>query len=202
MSTIQVDVHQRDTHLGDVVLSGLLLFPRLRTGRRGENSSSNLCDCLLLWRFCRRRVGEQARASVGDELELRCLIQKVSTYILLIIDGDPLTCSVSSRPMIAVGSNARHAQCARGYQYQNWQNSTIPTMAFVFRLPARLCRLIVTLRPPASIKPCPRAAPNRAMGSSCLSAMIFAYNARVEDRDGVDASDCSTRIIPRAMRAP
>lgn len=40
------------------------------------------------------------------------------------------------------------------------------------------------------------------MGSSCLSETIFAYSARVEAREGEDASDCSTRIIPSAMRAP
>lgn len=113
-----------------------------------------------------------------------------------------ITCKVPSKPMIAVGSKARHAQWANGYQYQNWQNNTMPTMAFVLRLPALLCKLMVTLRPPASIRPCPKAAPKRAIGSSCLSATIFAYKARVDASDGVDASDCSTRTIPSAMKAP
>ena len=104
--------------------------------------------------------------------------------------------------MIPVGSNAKHAQCARGYQYQNWQNIAIPTIALVFFVPARLCRLIVTFRPPASIKLWPRTAPNRAMGSSCLSAIILAYRARVGTMEGDDASDCWTRTMPRAMNAP
>ena len=56
-----------------------------------------------------------------------------------------------------VGSNAKQAQCASGYQYQNWQNMTIPTIALVFLLPAQPCRLIMTFWPPASMKPCPRA---------------------------------------------
>jgi hypothetical protein len=82
-------------------------------------------------------------------------------------------------PMMPVGSNARHAQCASGYQYQNCAKSVMPMIAAVFLLPARLCKLIVTFRPPASISPCPSAAPNRAIGSSCLSATILAYRARV-----------------------
>lgn len=106
------------------------------------------------------------------------------------------------RPIIPVGSNAKQAQCASGYQYQNWQNITIPTMALVFLLPARLCRLMVTFLPPASINPWPMAAPNRAMGSSCLSETTFVYKALVDARDGEDASDCWTRIIPRATKAP
>ncbi len=80
----------------------------------------------------------------------------------------------SVKPIIPVGWNARLAQWARGYQYQNWQNITIPTIALVFPVPALLCKLMVTLRPPASIKLWPRAAPKRAIGSSCLSPTSLA----------------------------
>jgi hypothetical protein len=45
-------------------------------------------------------------------------------------------------------------------------------------------------------------APNRAIGSSCLSEMTFVYLAGVEASDGDEAYDCSTRIIPREMNAP
>jgi hypothetical protein len=105
-------------------------------------------------------------------------------------------------PIIPVGSKAKQAQCAKGYQYQNWQNMTIPTIALVFLVPALLCKLIVTFLPPASINPCPIAAPNLAIGSSCLSETNLAYSARIEARELDVASDCSTRTIPKATKAP
>ena len=104
--------------------------------------------------------------------------------------------------MIAVGLKAKHAQWARGYQYQNWQKSAIPTMALVFLLPALLCKLIVTFLPPASIKPWPSAAPNLAIGSSCLSETILVYKDRMETIEDEAASDCWTNIIPSATNAP
>ena len=45
------------------------------------------------------------------------------------------------------------------------------------------------LRPLVSIKPCPMAAPNHAMGSSCLTDTILVYSVRVEDIEGDEASD-------------
>ena len=66
----------------------------------------------------------------------------------------------------------------------------MPTIALIFPLPLPLMSEMLTFRPPASIKPWPSAAPNRAIGSSCLSEMILWYSERVVEREGEDASDC------------
>ena len=89
-----------------------------------------------------------------------------------------LTLRSAFRPIIPIGSKAKQVQC-NGYQYQNWQNKTIPMIALVFFLPTWLWRLIVMLWPPALMNPWSRVALKQAMGSSCLSETTLLYRARV-----------------------
>jgi len=49
-----------------------------------------------------------------------------------------LTLRSAFRPIIPVGLKAKQAQSVNEYQYQNWQNKTIPTIALVFFLPTWL----------------------------------------------------------------
>lgn len=60
-------------------------------------------------------------------------------------------------------------------------------IALVLALPAGLCKVMVTFLPLASMKRCPIAALNHAIGSSCLLEMTFVYLARAEASDGDDA---------------
>ena len=181
--------------------SSLFLFTGLHLGCRRQDRGSDLSYRLLFGGLGRARVCEQCRFSVRDEFKFRSL-NGSSIFPASSVFRNPQTLSSPLTPMIAVGLKAKHAQCARGYQYQNWQNRAIPTMALVFLLPALLCRLIVTFLPPASIRPWPSAAPNLAIGSSCLSKAILVYNDRIETIEDEETSDCWTRIIPSAMNAP
>lgn len=86
------------------------------------------------------------------------------------------TCTFRSelRPMMAVGANARDRHRLEGNQYQYWVKIISPTTALMLVWPVRDWSEMVTLRPPASIMPWARMAPNLAMTSSCLSPMTLA----------------------------
>ena len=104
--------------------------------------------------------------------------------------------------MIAVGVNASAAKCAMGNQYQYCAKSAMPTIAGVLMLPPRPCRLMVTLRPPASSRPCASVAPNLAIASSCFSVSMRSSVLRTCDTRGLSVSFCCTSTMASAMHAP
>mmetsp|Transcript_3819 Transcript_3819/g.10528 ORF Transcript_3819/g.10528 Transcript_3819/m.10528 type:complete len:200 (-) Transcript_3819:2578-3177(-) len=81
--------------------------------------------------------------------------------------------SSESSPMIAAGFNASAIKCTNGNQNQNCTNIAIPTMAEARRCPERESKLTVAFRPPASMNPFAKTAPNLVIASSCRSEYIF-----------------------------
>jgi len=93
-------------------------------GGRRENCSSCISKGLPFWRCCGWRIGKKTGSSIGDELKLGHL--NPSQAKVTEERGIRLTLSSSFNPMIAVGSKARHAQCANRCQYHRISTGTWP----------------------------------------------------------------------------
>lgn len=98
-----------------------------------------------------------------------------------------------------VGVKANDKQWARGNQYQYCVKTSVPTTACKLVWPVRDWRPNVTLRPPPSMMPWAKIAPNFAIVSSCLLLMTCEYNWRKNVTFGHVWSVCWIRIIADAI---
>mmetsp|Transcript_5402 Transcript_5402/g.14462 ORF Transcript_5402/g.14462 Transcript_5402/m.14462 type:complete len:237 (+) Transcript_5402:150-860(+) len=110
--------------------------------------------------------------------------------------------SFSVRPMSAVGTSVKENMWISGNQYHIWVKRQNPIAAPLRSTPELEKREAQELRPPASMMPLARMAPNRVITSSCLSPMTFCNFVRKSLTLSVFPGEVCMYSMPMAMIEP